>query len=316
MDTKGTFSDEYIGLIKCNLNKSPCIYQRPTAKEIQELCDEKGIEQQYVDTVMKIFNNIEGSSGGAASEDSPNFSSSQITSESSASESSASESSSSISSDDDTLSPSQYVSKSGYTQTEQNNYVDRVLLLIALSGGAVVMGVGMATVSGAQDFLVSQGIMDPLCKGPLDRVAREAARLLEPALAGPSCEDRLKRAEDIMGWARGVIGTSYGSFSWANWDSFRKTLKDRIFEPMEIQKRHTLKMRKARRKKRTQRRAKKSAKKSKKEKKKASKSAKKSAKKSRSRKPPSPNGPSGSNQSLRNSKSKSKSRSKLRSRSM
>ena len=166
MDTKGTFSDEYIGLIKCNLNKSPCIYERPTAKEIQELCEEKGIEQQYVDTVMKIFNNIEGSSGGAASEDSPNFSLSPSTSESSASESSASESSasessSSISSDDDTLSPSQYVSKSGYTQTEQNNYVDRVLLLIALGGGAVVMGVGMATVSGAQDFLVSQGIMDP-----------------------------------------------------------------------------------------------------------------------------------------------------------
>ena len=281
MDTKGTFSDEYIGLIKCNLNKSPCIYQRPTAKEIQELCDEKGIEQQYVDTVMKIFNNIEGSSGGAASEDSPNFSlspsaSESSASESSASESSASESSSSISSDDDTLSPSQYVSKSGYTQTEQNNYVDRVLLLIALGGGAVVMGVGMATVSGAQDFLVSQGIMDPLCKGPLDRVAREAARLLEPALAGPSCEDRLKRAEDIMGWARGVIGTSYGSFSWANWEIFRKLLKDRVFEPMEIQKRHTLKMRKARRKKRTEKRAKKLAKKSKKEKKKASKSAKKS----------------------------------------
>jgi len=300
MDTKGKFADEYIGLVKCNLNKSPCIYQRPTTKEIQELCDEKGIEQQYIEKVMNIFNNIEGSSGGAAAEeDSPSFSSSQSTSESS----------SSNSSDDESLSPSQYVSRTGYTQTQQKNYVDRLLLALALGAGGVAISVGVTSVATTQDYLVSQGLMDPLCKGPLDRIAREAARQLEPALAGPSCEDRLKRAEAMMTWAKGVIGTTYTGFSWANWEMFRNLLKDRIFEPMDQQKRVTKNIKKKRQKARTKRRAKKAAKKA----------AKKSAKrKSRSRKPPSPGGPSGSMsrpKSKSSSKSRSKSSSKSRSRS-
>ena len=127
--------------------------------------------------------------------------------------------STSVSSSDDSLSPSEYVSRSGYTQSEQKNYVDRVLLALALGGGTAVVGIGLLGLSSAQDFLVSQGIMYPLCKGPLDRVVREAARQLEPALAGPSCDERLKKESNDVGKN---IASTYSSFAWASGKNLEK----------------------------------------------------------------------------------------------
>ena len=226
MGMNGKFSEEFLGLTQCDVTPSQCIYNRPTRNEIEELCAEKGIESKYIPTVIKIFNNIEGSRGGAAEpSSSKSNSSSQSTSLST-----------SVSSSDDSLSPSEYVSRSGYTQSEQKNYVDRVLLALALGGGTAVVGIGLLGLSSAQDFLVSQGIMYPLCKGPLDRVVREAARQLEPALAGPSCDERLKSGKynDVAGR---IPASTYGSFTWANWEEFRKTLKDRILNRWKSRKR-------------------------------------------------------------------------------
>lgn len=293
MGMNGKFSEEFLGLTQCDVTPSQCIYNRPTRNEIEELCAEKGIESKYIPTVIKIFNNIEGSRGGAAAE--PSSSKSNSSSQSTSL-------STSVSSSDDSLSPSEYVSRSGYTQSEQKNYVDRVLLALALGGGTAVVGIGLVGLSTAQDFLVSQGIMYPLCKGPLDRVVREAARQLEPALAGPSCDERLKKAESIMTWAGSIIASTYGSFTWANWEEFRKTLKDRIFEPMEVQKKITKRVKKRAKKEKTKRR-------------KRRQERKKKQRKTRSKRSPSPNGPSGSNPSLNKSKSRSKSRSRSKSQS-
>ena len=182
-NTRGKFSDEVLSLVECELKPSQCVYNPPTNNEIEELCAEKGIDDEYIPTVIEIFNNIEGSSGGAAAaEPSSN-------SESSSPSTSPSPSlSTSASSSDDSLTPSDYVSRSGYTQTQQLNYVDRVLLQLLLGGIGIGVTIGVVGISGAEKFLVSQGIMHPLCKGPLDRLAREFARQLEPSLAGPTCD--------------------------------------------------------------------------------------------------------------------------------
>ena len=240
MGMNGKFSEEFLGLTQCDVTPSQCIYNRPTRNEIEELCAEKGIESKYIPTVIKIFNNIEGSRGGAAAE--PSSSKSNSSSQSTSL-------STSVSSSDDSLSPSEYVSRSGYTQSEQKNYVDRVLLALALGGGTAVVGIGLLGLSSAQDFLVSQGIMYPLCKGPLDRVVREAARQLEPALAGPSCDERLNKAESILKWANGIITASYSQLTWNNWSELRLLLKDRFFEPMEVKKITIKQRKKAKRKK-------------------------------------------------------------------
>ena len=300
-NTRGKFSDEVLSLVQCEVKPSRCIYNPPTKKEIEELCAEKGIESKYIPTVINIFNNIEGSSGGAAAEPSPSSKSSSPSSSSSPSLST------SVSSSDDSLSPSDYVSRSGYTQTQQLNYVDRVLLQLLLGGIGLGVTIGVVVISGAEKFLVSQGIMHPLCKGPLDRLAREFARQLEPSLAGPTCDERLNKAESILKWASGIITASYSQLTWNNWSELRLLLKDRFFEPMEVQKKITIKQRKKAKKEKTRKREKRQKQKKRQKKKDMS------SRKKRSSKPPSPNGPSGSNPSL--SKTKSRSRSKSRSKS-
>ena len=300
-NTRGKFSDEVLSLIQCEVKPSQCIYNPPTKNEIEELCAEKGIESKYIPIVIKIFNNIEGSSGGAAAEPSPSSKSSSSSSSPSSSQSSSL--STSVSSSDDSLSPSDYVSRSGYTQTEQLNYVDRVILKLLLGGIGLGVTIGVVGISRAEQFLVSHGIMDPLCKGPLDRLVREFARQAEPAFAGPTCDERLKRAESILKWASGIVTGSYAKLTWNNWDKLRLLLKDRFFEPMEVQKKITIKRRKKARKEKTRRRRKRKEKKERR------------SKKRRSKKPPSPNGPSGSNPSLSKTKSRSLSKSRSRSKS-
>ena len=311
-NTRGKFSDEVLSLVKCEVKPSGCIYNPPTKDEIEELCAEKGIENKYISTVIKIFNNIEGITGGAAaSEPSP----SSMSSSSSSSESS-SLSTSLSSSDDDTLSPSDYVSKSGYTQTQQINYVDRVICCLLLFGAGVGATATIFGSSEAEKFLVARGIMEPLCKGPIDRLIRETARQLEPTLAGTTCDERLTRAETILKWAGGIVTTSYAQLTWYNWGALRTLLKDRIFEPMEVQKKITEKLKKKTRKEKTRRiqRRKREKKIKRKDKERKTRSKKHRSKKHRSKKSPDSSGPSGSNPSLSKSKSRSRSKSRTRSR--
>lgn len=255
---------EFESMLACSIKgSSECSPPPPSQAEIADFADKLKLP---VNLVKNIFNNIgaKGMVGGAAAEPSPDSVSSYSTSPST--------SVSSISSSEDEDDESTYVSKSGYSQSEQNNYVNNIMLAGAALATVGTIGVTVMALDPIEQYLYNKGILDPLCKGPLDRAVRIGLNKIDEGLGGPDCDARLERAKTFVNRIMTGIPTAYGTLTAANWNRVHAMLKEKLFGSMAEQKRITRKNRKKRKKQRAkalERKTKKAEKKKKKAKAKA-----------------------------------------------
>ena len=302
-------TDDAIMTLQC---RKPCDITEPTKGEIDDMCNKRGVPDSAREMVHRIFSNIDsGTRGGAAEEPSSSnnsYSSSNVSI-------STDEDSFSPTTDEDSLSPSDYVSKGGYTQTEQNLIVDSIVALLILLGGTAGVVGSTLTLHHGEKFLIERAILTPICKGGVDRVIRAAVHDWDPIFAGPTCSESLAKTEGLLAYIWGIIGVGWAKITWSNFNAVHAHLKDRLFEPIKAQKKHTLKARAKRRKDRTRRRERKASKAAKKKAKAEKRRRQSKSRKSRRSRRLSPNGPSGSMSLTDKKKTSSKSSSKSRSKS-
>ena len=143
-----SFKNDFLKLQRCKIKGDDCSYPAPTRTEIAEMANQLDLP---VNLLSKIFNNISSRSlkGGAAAE-----------------------SPSSSSSEEDEEDESLFVSESGLSQGQQDNIVNNIMLAVS---AFITLGGLTATaynLSAIEQYLYNNGILEPLCKGVLDRAMR------------------------------------------------------------------------------------------------------------------------------------------------
>ena len=264
---------DFLKLQTCKIKGDNCSYPAPKRGEIAEMAKQLDLP---VSLLSKIFNNMNARtfSGGAAAE-----------------------SPSSSSEEEDEEDESLFVSDSGLSQGQQDNIVNNIMLAISAFiavGGVTTTVYNLSTI---EQYLYNNGILEPLCKGVLDRAVRVGLQKIDPSLGGSDCDARLTAAQafiqKIAAWFVGVQST----LTYANWNTGHKILKEKLFGSMRDQGRITKKNRRTKKRAKAKARAQSKTKSSRRRARSKSKSRSKSRSKSKSR-----------------SRSRSRSRSKSRSR--
>ena len=199
-----------------------------------------------------------------------------------------------------------------YKQIQQDNIVNNIMLAISAFIAVGGLTTAVYNLSKIEQYLYNNGIIEPLCKGVLDRAMIHTLSSIHPSLGGSDCTARLTAAQEFIKKIAAWLVTAQGTLTYANWNTGHKLLKDKLFGSVKDQKLKAKQEAKQKTKKRAKEKSRAQSNSSRRHVRSNSKSRSRSNSKSRSR---SRSNSKSRSRSRSNSKSRSRSKSKSRSRS-
>jgi hypothetical protein len=249
-----SIKSDFLKLSSCQIKTNEkCSYPKPTRNDIMKLAEQINIPQNII---SNIFNSIEKSGnsiGGARRRDTraaaePSDDEEEDTDESSDDETDessddetdeSSDDESDVSSDDETDDETNIVSESGLTQGQQDNMVNTIMVAISILITVGGLTTGAYNLSAIEEYLYNNGIVEPLCKGILDRAKIIGLRHIDPSLGGSDCSVRTEAAKEFIKKIASWFVTIQGTLTAGNWTIGHKLIKDKIFGVMSDQSRIT-----------------------------------------------------------------------------